>query len=132
MKTSLKILFSALLALSASFAQAGETPSDPCEPTVRAKPSYLSCRDEKLSYWVQINTMMSGPACPFAKHVEVSTATIEISDRATEKKIGTLTLNPGAFQYRLGSGDGWLKSESLSLDLERCVSPMDGGLSAGN
>jgi hypothetical protein len=110
--------------------------SDPCDPTVQARPSYMQCSDAGLQYSIKIQTLMSSPppACPMSKHVEIHTATIAIRD-SSERSVGTIVIQNDFFTYDTalpGLAEGTFTSPALSIDLRNCISPAHGGISAGN
>ncbi len=131
----LKNLF-VLVALLSFSPLAGADSLDPCTPTVSAMPSRMSCVVGPKYYSVVINTLMSRPikACEGKKHVEISSAKITISNQSG-KKLGTLELPFGSFEYRLGlpgMDEAGLDSEEFDLHLDKCVTPAHGGMSAHN
>ena len=123
----LKYLLLPILLLSFHFSSARSIMT--CEPTVVAQPSYLFCRQDNLTYSIEISTLMSHPRCTERK--EIHTANIEVSDG--ENVVDVLEIQHDDFTYELGSvGAGRFDSDIHDLHLDQCVSPIHGGVSIGN
>jgi hypothetical protein len=128
----MKIQF-ALIGAFASISAAHATPPHPCEPTIQARPTIISCSEKGLYYGIRIFTQMSDPRiCPKESRLEIKTAALSIGD-IEGNILKKIKLDNGSFTYTLsGTGDATFKSESESLDLTDCVTPMPGGFSVGN
>lgn len=116
-----------------------------CAPVVDAQPSRLSCvkemlvkqadgkeQVERVFYSIIINTKMSGPACTSDEHLEVHRADVSVSINGVGQ-LANIQLSPGTFEYTLGGANaGSFSAPVLGLELNDCVSPLNGGFSIGN
>jgi hypothetical protein len=110
-------------------AQVGAMSLNPCTPVVQAASTQMYCRDGGDTYAIQINTMMSRPIpqCQGSNHFETHKATVTLTDKYGKNR-GTLQLNNGEFNYKLGvNGDASFSSPKYRLDLRSCVTPIHGG-----
>jgi hypothetical protein len=126
--------FFALILIALSFNVAQATSLHPCTPTIQAQPSIMYCADDVAFYAIRIDTVMSDPTrCSSDERVEISSATVEITDKATRAK-NTLSIGNGDFSYKYDNTGTRVHfaSPKNALDLKQCVAPMNGGFSVGN
>jgi hypothetical protein len=106
----------------------------PCTPTVEAMPTRISCGTDTEYYTIIIHTLMSPLECQGADHYEYHTAYVTVTDKKTGRVIRKLELLNGDFTYTLSPmpGETTFESPALVTRLDRCASPVHGGVSIGN
>jgi hypothetical protein len=127
-------LFAALV-LILGFQAAQATSLNPCTPTVEAQPTLIMCQSGAgESVRIEVKTLMSPatPACSGENRYEYKTASVEIYAGSKTPK-AKFDIADGDFSYTLSPmGDATFESPKHSLNLNKCVTPLNGGVSFGN
>ena len=139
MKTKLIGLLSLLAPFAIVAPSAAARSLDPCTPTVQAQDTRISCSARQmdgstLHYFILVDTLMSPnlSICQGDKHVEYKTAKVSVRDEA-DRPVANFEVGNGDFSYTLSPiGDSTFKSRNPKLDLQNCVSPLNGGFSVSN
>jgi hypothetical protein len=131
-KMKLNLMFAALIALGTSLSAFAQV-VNPCEPTVTAQTTRLSCVNQGSFYTIEVHTQMS-PAIPQGSgrnHLEIKTADMQVTDQQGNE-FALVHFKAGSFTYSAGMSDAKFESPAIPIKLLNCVSPVNGGASFGH
>jgi hypothetical protein len=125
------LTLAALFASSTTYARSVH----PCTPVVSLKPIYISCVTTTAEFVSVVVRTFESPKlemCTGDNFFSFVRADVKVSD-SFGNELSSSVLKEGEFDFSLSpTGDATFASDKLPLDIARCVTPLQGGISFAN